>query len=135
MKNVKADGKRSRHYSISSFSIRWGIQYLCLLASVVSWLAGFAANDCACFFYFPKAIDFCSIAIRKQEAYKMMLFLYFKMELRSPAVFLLVSPLPSPAECCLSQHVLIGLWRSRSCWYHFKPKELHCSSTIPELPM
>jgi len=47
------------------------------------------------FFYFPIAIDFCSTAIRKQEAYKMVLFLYFKMEFQSPAAFLLVSPSPA----------------------------------------
>lgn len=56
---------------------------------------GFPAVRCVRFFYFPKAIDFCSTAIRKQEAYKMVLFLYFKMEFRSPAAFLLVSSSPA----------------------------------------
>lgn len=73
------------------------------------------------FFYFPEAIDFCSVAVREQEAYKMILLPRLEMEFQTPAVFLLVSPLPSPAERCWSQRVVIGLWRSSACWYRLKP--------------
>lgn len=73
------------------------------------------------FFHFPEAIDFRSVAVREQEAYKMILLLRLEMEFQAPAAFLLVSPVPSPAERCWSQRGVIGLWRSSACWYRLKP--------------
>lgn len=41
---------------------------------------------------------------------------------------------PSPAESCLSQHAVIGLWRSRSGWCHLKPKWLCNNVSVSGLP-
>lgn len=117
MERVTGDGKYSKHYFVQS-SKRQRKQ-LHLSASAVFSLAEFASSF-LCFFYFSKAIDFCSVAIRKQ-AYKLMYSCILKWTFR---LLLSFYWFPSPADCCLSQHVVTGLWRSRSGWCHLKPKRL-----------